>query len=76
MAAWTGIKKGGQQMICPYCQNIYLQKKVLGTWTVKNGSVKRQRKCRNCGKKFNTVELVVVREKLLYGLKPINEEQG
>jgi hypothetical protein len=30
MAAWTGIKKGGQQMICPHCYNVYSPKKVLG----------------------------------------------
>jgi transcriptional regulator NrdR family protein len=56
-------------MICPYCHNIASPKEVLRTWTVKNGSVKRKRKCPRCKNHFHTVEMVVViKDRILYGL--------
>ena len=47
-------------MICPNCKNINSPKEVLRTWTVKNGSVKRKRRCLRCKNEFHTVEMVVV----------------
>ena len=47
-------------MICPYCKNSYSPKKVLRTWMVKNGTVRRKRRCLKCKGEFHTVEMVVV----------------
>ena len=47
-------------MYCPNCENVYSPKKVLYTWTVKDGSVKRRRRCTKCNTKFQTVEKAVV----------------
>ncbi len=47
-------------MYCPNCENVYSPKKVVSTWTVKDGSVKRRRKCTKCNLKFQTVERAVV----------------
>lgn len=55
-------------MICPFCKNVSSPKEVLRTWTVKNGSVKRKRRCPRCKNEFHTVEMVIVREKILYDL--------
>jgi transcriptional regulator NrdR family protein len=52
-------------MICPVCKNINSPKKVLRTWVVKNGTVKRKRKCAHCKNEYHTVELVVIRQKVL-----------
>jgi len=43
-------------MICPNCKNLNSPKEVLRTWTVKNGSVERKRRCPRCKKEFHTVE--------------------
>jgi transcriptional regulator NrdR family protein len=47
-------------MKCPSCQNIHCPKKVIRTWTVKNGLTKRKRRCLHCKAKFVTVEKVMV----------------
>lgn len=47
-------------MICPYCKNFYSPKKVLRTWTLRNGTVKRKRRCLRCKQEFHTIEMVVV----------------
>jgi len=58
-------------MICPYCKNVNSPKEVLRTWTVKNGSVKRKRRCSQCQSNFHTIEMVmVIKERILYNLKP------
>ncbi len=74
MAAWEGEarEQGGWEgggMICPYCLNMNSPKEVIRTWTVKNGSVKRKRKCSRCKREFHTVEMIVVLgEKILHNL--------
>lgn len=45
-------------MICPHCRNVNSPKKVLRTWTNKDGNVKRKRRCKTCKKDFHTIELV------------------
>jgi transcriptional regulator NrdR family protein len=52
-------------MICPVCKNRNSPKKVMATWMVKNGTVKRRRKCTHCHEPFHTVECVVLKEKIL-----------
>lgn len=47
-------------MYCPNCENVFSPKKVLYTYTLKDGTVKRRRKCTKCNKKFHTVERAVV----------------
>ena len=53
-------------MICPSCKNVNSPKKVLSTWMVKNGTVKRKRECMHCKNKYHTIELVVIKEKILF----------
>ncbi len=65
MAAWEGEarKQGrweGGEMICPHCGNVNSPKEVIRTWTVKNGSVKRKRRCTRCKREFHTVEMILV----------------
>jgi transcriptional regulator NrdR family protein len=52
-------------MKCPNCNNTSSPKEVLRTWQVKNGSVKRKRKCMHCKSIFNTIELILIREKVV-----------
>jgi transcriptional regulator NrdR family protein len=47
-------------MICPYCRNLNSPKEVIRTWTVKNGTVKRKRRCLHCKNEFHTVEMILV----------------
>ena len=58
-------------MICPHCRNVHSPKEVMQTWTVKNGTVKRKRRCSRCKTEFHTVEMVAIRkQEALYRLKP------
>ena len=52
-------------MKCPECINTSAPKKVLRTWQAKNGLVKRKRKCRHCKSVFHTIELILIREKVV-----------
>ena len=52
-------------MKCPNCNNTSSPKEVLRTWQVKNGLVKRKRKCLHCKSIFNTIELILIREKVV-----------
>ena len=45
-------------MLCPYCKNLNSPKKVIRTW-LKNGRIKRRRKCLHCNSVFITIESVV-----------------
>lgn len=47
-------------MYCPHCENVFSPKKVIQTWHVEDGTVKRKRKCGKCGKQFHTVERTVI----------------
>jgi transcriptional regulator NrdR family protein len=62
-------------MICPVCKNINSPKKVLRTWVVKNGTVKRKRKCAHCKNEYHTMELVVIRQNVLMCPETVCSEQ-
>jgi transcriptional regulator NrdR family protein len=56
-------------MICPHCGNVNSPKEVIRTWTVKNGSVKRKRRCSRCKREFHTVEMILILgERILHNL--------
>lgn len=52
-------------MKCPNCNNTSSPKEVLRTWQSKNGLVKRKRKCLHCKSVFDTIELILIREKVV-----------
>lgn len=57
-------------MICPHCKNVNCPKEVLMTWSVKNGNVKRKRRCKQCKNTFHTVEMVVVMgDRIVYDVR-------
>jgi len=52
-------------MKCPNCNNTSSPKEVLRTWQSKNGLVKRKRRCLHCKFVFYTIELILIREKVV-----------
>jgi len=52
-------------MECPICKNVNSHKKVLRTWLGKNNILRRKRRCTHCKGLFHTVELVIVKEKVI-----------
>ena len=46
-------------MLCPSCKNVHAAKKVIRTWTLLNGAVKRKRICSRCKHSYHTIERVV-----------------
>jgi transcriptional regulator NrdR family protein len=61
-------------MICPHCKNINSPKKVISTWAIKSGEVKRKRKCLHCKNLFYTIEEIFVKQVLRNGvLGPLNK---
>ncbi|MEM3112779.1 MAG: hypothetical protein QXY90_07045 [Candidatus Anstonellales archaeon] len=55
-------------MICPHCRNVFSPKKVLYTWRLKNGVMRRKRVCAKCKKEFFTSEMTSVSNKIVYEL--------
>ncbi len=46
-------------MLCPKCGNVNSPKKVIRSWTLKCGLIKRKRRCSHCKAQYFTVERIV-----------------